>query len=183
MEEDLANHIKSLSNMFYGLSTNKCRRLAFEFAVQNNITIPDNWVKKRITGIDWFLSFQFKYGLSVRKPEATSLARATAFNRHTVGKFFDQLGDLYDRYKFEMHDICNLNELRKNRVAPTRKKRIDSVTSAKVGELVTVLYAVGASGVVVPPMFVFPRVNFRSNFIVGGPVGCRLQEVLKSRAG
>ena len=46
MEEDLANHIKSLSNMFYGLSTNKCRQLAFEFAMQNNITIPDNWEKK-----------------------------------------------------------------------------------------------------------------------------------------
>ena len=46
MEEDLANHIKSLSNMFYGLSTNKCRQLAFEFAMQNNITIPDNWGKK-----------------------------------------------------------------------------------------------------------------------------------------
>ena len=110
MEEDLANRIKLLSNMFYGLSTNKCRRLAFEFAIQNNITIPDNWVKKRITGIDRFLSFKFKYGLSVQKPEATSLALATAFNRHTVGKFLDQLGDLYDRYKFEMHDIFNLNE-------------------------------------------------------------------------
>ena len=61
--------------------------LAFEFAIQNNITIPDNWGKKRIAGIDWFLSFKFKYEPSVRKPEATSLARATAFNRPTVGKF------------------------------------------------------------------------------------------------
>ena len=96
--------------MFYGLSTNKCRRLAFEFAIQNNITIPDNRKKKK-TGIDWFLPFKFKYGLSVRKHEAfeaTSLARATAFNRHTIGKFLNQLGDLYDRYKFEMHDIYNL---------------------------------------------------------------------------
>ena len=121
--------------MFYGLSTYKCRRLAFEFAIQNNITIPDNWEKKRIEGIDWFLSFKFKNGLSVRKPEATSLARATAFNRHTVGKFFDQLGDLYDRYKFEMHDIYNLNETGSTTsqqtggvVAPTGKKRIGSVT-------------------------------------------------------
>ena len=44
--------------------------------------------KKRIAGIDWFLSFKFIYELSVRKPEAASLAHATAFNRHTVGKFF-----------------------------------------------------------------------------------------------
>ena len=51
MEKDLANHIKSLSNMFYGLSTNKCRQLAFELAIQNNITIPDNR-KKKIAGID-----------------------------------------------------------------------------------------------------------------------------------
>ena len=110
MEEDHANLIKSLSSMFYGLSTNKCRRLAFEFAIQNNITISDNWEKKRIAGIDWFLSFKFKYGLSVRKPEATFLARATAFHHHTVGKFFDQLGNLYDRYKFQTHDIYNFNE-------------------------------------------------------------------------
>ena len=48
--------------MFYGLSTNKCRRLAFEFAIQNYITILDKWEKKRIAGIDWFLSFKFKYG-------------------------------------------------------------------------------------------------------------------------
>ena len=93
--------------MFYRLLTNKCRRLAFEFVIQNNITIPDNWEKKRIAGIDWFLSFKLKYRLSVQKPDATSLARATAF---TVGNFFDQLNDLYDRYKFEMHDIYNLDE-------------------------------------------------------------------------
>ena len=144
--------------MFYGLSTNKCRRLAFEFAIQNNITILDNWEKKKIAGIDWFLSFKFKYGLYVQKPEATSLARATAFNRHIVGKFFDQLRNLYDRYKFEMHDIYNLHETGCTTaqqpggvVAPTGKKRIGSVTSAERGELVTVLYAIRASGVVVPP--------------------------------
>ena len=115
----------------------------------------------------------------MRKPEATSLARATAFNRPTVGKFFDQLGDLYDRYKFEMHDIYNLNKTDCKAaqqpggvVAPTGKKRIRSVTSAERGELVIVLYAVGASGVVVPPMFVFPRVNFWNNFIVGGSLEC-----------
>ena len=158
--------------MFYGLSTNKCRPLAFEFAIQNHITILDKWEKKRIAGIDWFLSFKFKYGLSVQKPEATSLARATAFNCHTIGKFFDQLGDLYDRYKFEMHDIYNLDETgcttaqQPGAWLHPQEKSALGVTSAERGELVTVLYAVGASGVVVPSMFVFSRVNFQNNFIV-----------------
>ena len=57
-------------------------------------------------------------------------------------------------------------------VASTGRKRFGSVTSAECGELATVLYAMEASGVAVPPMFVFPRVNFWNNFIVGGPLGC-----------
>ena len=55
-----------------------------------------------------------------------------------------------------MHDIYKLDETGCTTapqpggvVAPTEKKRIGSVTSAERGELVTVLYAVGASGVVV----------------------------------
>ena len=91
-----------------------------------------------------------------------------------LANFFDQLGDLYDRYKFKMHDIYNLDETSCTTaqqpggsvVAPTGKKRIGSVTSAKRGELVTVLYTVGASGVVVPPMFVFPKVNFWNTVIL-----------------
>ena len=111
----------------------------------------------------------------MQKPEGTSLARATAFNQRTVGKLFDQLGDLYDRYKFEMHDIYNLDKTGCTTVqqsggvvAATGKKHIGSVTSAECGELVTVLYAVGASGVAVPPMFVFPRFNFRIILLLVG---------------
>ena len=43
------------------------------------------------------------------------------------------------------------------------------MTSAEHGELVFVLYAVGASGVVVPPMFLFPRFIF-GIIIIGGPL-------------
>ena len=46
----------------------------------------------------------------MQKTEATFIARATAFNRHTVGKFFDQLDDLHDGQKFQMHHIYNLDE-------------------------------------------------------------------------
>ena len=46
-----------------------------------------------------------------------------------------------------------------------------SVTSAERGELVTAINAVNASGSVLPPMFISPRVNYREWFFRGTPVG------------
>ena len=34
--------------------------------------------------------------LSLRKPEACSLSRATAFDKHTVAAFFEKLKNVYD---------------------------------------------------------------------------------------
>ena len=41
----------------------------------------------------------------------------------------------------------------------------------KGGELVTVVNTISAGGAVLPPLFLFPRVNYREHFIRGGPVG------------
>lgn len=50
MEEDLANHLKTLSDQFHGLGPLKCRELAFEFALKNNIPVPENWTRKESAG-------------------------------------------------------------------------------------------------------------------------------------
>ena len=84
MEADLSNHITTLANMFHGLSQKCCRELAYEFAHRNNVKIPDSWEKNKIAGEDWWLKFKARRELSIRSPEATSLARATAFNRPVV---------------------------------------------------------------------------------------------------
>uniref|UniRef100_A0A3B3RVV8 HTH CENPB-type domain-containing protein n=1 Tax=Paramormyrops kingsleyae TaxID=1676925 RepID=A0A3B3RVV8_9TELE len=81
MEKELAEHIKTLAAMFHGLSPMKCRR-------------------------DWFAAFKARHHLSCRIPEATSLGRATAFNRHNVGEFFDSLSKVMDMYMNHMVLTC-----------------------------------------------------------------------------
>lgn len=176
METDLANHIKTLAD--HGLSINKCHELAFEFAHQNDVEIPENWTKEKRAGKEWFLTFRKRHNLSNRVAEARSLARATAFNRHTVGQFYDNLLTVMDKYKFEPQDIYNLDETGCTTVQNPSKvvtakgtKQVGSLTSAERGELVTVEYAVSAAGNIIPPMLVFPRVNFREHFFNGAPTG------------
>ena len=43
MESDLAMHFLNLCNRFFGLSTDKARSLAWEFAVRNKLDIPVNF--------------------------------------------------------------------------------------------------------------------------------------------
>ena len=56
-----------------------------------------------------------------------------------------------------------------------------SVTSAEREELVTVVNVVNANGSVLPPMFVFPRVNIVSGLFGGHQLD--LQHQLQDRAG
>ena len=52
MEDDLDDHITNLANMFYGLSVKECRQLlvAYEFAVQNKVEIPESWNANQMAG-------------------------------------------------------------------------------------------------------------------------------------
>jgi len=45
------------------------------------------------------------------------------------------------------------------------------MTSDERGTLVTICCAVNAIGNAVPPLFVFPRVNFKQHMLTGAPVG------------
>ena len=178
MEKDLGDHIKALADMYFGLSMEKCRELAYEFAKQNGVPVPKSWNDNRLAGKAWWLGFKRRQNLSIRSPEATSLGRATAFNRQTVKEFYDNLALVMDTHHFTPDVIYNLDETGCTTVQKPRdivtergRKQVGAATSAERGELVTVVYAVSASGNVIPPMFIFPRVNFRDHFVRGGPPG------------
>ena len=88
MDMDLSNHVKKLFRMFHGLSKEKVLVLAYKFAVANGVEVPDSWHRQTKAGQTFWLNFSQRNNLSIRKPESTSLARVTAFNRHTVAMFF-----------------------------------------------------------------------------------------------
>jgi len=179
-ERMLAEYVKKASSIYFGLSPTEVRKLAFECAVKNKIKIPDKWTEAEMAGTDWFSGFLRRNDdLSVRSPEATSLSRATSFNAENVKKFFDKLADVLDKYKFEAADVWNCDETGITTVQKPRKvvagkgvKQVGSATSAERGQLVTVVVSVSADGKSVPPMLIFPRVNFRDYFTRGGPPGC-----------
>lgn len=99
MEAELAQHLRNLDNRFHGLTPIKCRELAFEYANKNktHLSIPPSWIKNKAAGEDWLRNFMTRHHLSIRAPEATSLARQSAFNKPAVALFFTNLRQIYDR--------------------------------------------------------------------------------------
>lgn len=145
------------------------------------MNFPSNtiWLENETAGEEWFRSFMKRNPeLSVRAAQATSLSRATSFNRTNVDAFYDNLQIVMDRDHFEPQDIYNVDETgvttvqKPDRVVARRGTRqVGAITSAERGTLVTLAFAANALGNAIPPMFVFPRIRYQEHFIRDGPVG------------
>jgi len=107
--------------------------------LKNNI--PHNFnVNKKMAGKDWVRGFRKRHPeLTLRSPEATSSARAQAFNRPNVMQFFNILQNLQQTKNFLPHRIFNVDETGLTTVqskssiilALKGRKQVGSLTSAK----------------------------------------------------
>ncbi|KAJ8964234.1 hypothetical protein NQ314_005063 [Rhamnusium bicolor] len=168
----LADYLKRASDIYYGLTPKELRKFAFQYASSNKFEVPANWTKNKMAGEDWAAAYiKRNNSLSLRCPQATSLSRATSFNKTNVNMFFSNLKTVYNRLHLEPSDIWNVDETgittvqKPDRIIARRGfKQIGKLTSAERGTLVTLTVAVSASGNSIPPFCIFPGVNF-------GPVG------------
>ena len=110
-ECELTSYLIVAQKLNHGLTPSDTRKLAYSFAKSNNIKMPFRWEVNEEAGKDWFSSFLRRNSrLSIRKPERTSQARAAAVNHVVIDKYFDDLYDLYEKYKFTDEEIFNGDE-------------------------------------------------------------------------
>ncbi|XP_061714882.1 uncharacterized protein LOC133523371 [Cydia pomonella] len=179
IEEDFCNYLKLLDDMYFGLTAKRLRELAFEFAVANNIPHRFN-TDTKLAGKGWLRGFRSRHPeISLRQPTSTSIARAMAFNRPQVERFYINLMVLQDRYNFPPHRIFNMDETgfttvpnKPSKVLSTKGKRsVSKISSAERGVNITAVNAMSASGVYVPPAFIFKRKRMKPELLDGAPAG------------
>lgn len=177
-EAQLVQYCKTMDEIFYGVTINDLRRLAYEFATANKIEHRFN-DSLHMAGRDWVESFIKRHDhLRLRQSAPISLARAIGFNRVQVEKFYTNLKSLYDKYNFRPNRIFNMDETgistvpkKTPKVVSVKgKKTVGKIVSAERGTTVTVVMCMSAIGLFVPPAFIYPRKRIKSELIEGGPV-------------
>ena len=176
-ETALSDYLKTCSKMNYGLTTVETKKFVYQYSAALKLKVPDQWHVNKEAGREWLFGFLRRNPtLSIRAPEATSLGRSTSFNKHNVENFFKNVEAVYQRHNYNANQIWNCDETSVTTVHVPPKviaekgvKQVGQITSAERGVLVTMLCFISAAGNTLPPVFVFPRKNFRDYMLNNAP--------------
>ena len=181
-ENELVSVIIDMERRLFGLTKMDIRRLAYRYCEVNDIQHNFN-PKTKCAGEDWMAGFMKAHPeLSLRKPEQTSMARASGFNKEKVNRFFDALESIIygqnGAVAIPPSRIYNADEsgfsvchTPGRIVAPKGKRSVGAITSLEKGKTITVLCCVSAAGTYVPPMIIYPRVRMKPAFMDRAPAG------------
>ena len=129
----LVKYLLKASALYYGLSTNEVKSLAYEYAAKLGLKIPNSWVAAKKAGSDWLSGFMKRHpNLTLRTPESTSLSRATSFNRHNVNAFYDKYESVLQRDGFTPDKIGTLMRLAAPQYRSQEKLLLQPVLSKSV---------------------------------------------------
>ncbi|XP_065312539.1 uncharacterized protein LOC135922058 [Gordionus sp. m RMFG-2023] len=179
-EAKLTDYLIKGSRLFSGLCPNQVRVLAYQMAKRYSLQVPKSWEITQSAGEDWVGAFiKRNQTISLRTPEATSIARATNFNMKMVDLFFNNYLTVTRENNFLPCDIYNMDETglttvqRPNKVIARKgEKQVVAITTSECGTLMTLAIAVNALGNSIPLMFIYPRKKFYDHYLRDGPVGC-----------
>jgi hypothetical protein len=178
-EREIRSHVLHLAKLFFGITKTELCQLVFKYAEKNNIRHNFNKVKQ-MAGSDWYRGFlKRNQEISLRKPEATSVNRITAFNKTEVDQYFCNLQKVMQKYNFSPDRIYNVDESgistvpkeTAKRLGPRGIKQFGVIASGERGKTVTVICAMSAIGSYIPPLFVYPRVRMTPLLEKNGPAG------------
>ena len=178
-EEELVSHLLTMESMFFGVTRKELMKLAYEVAEKNGTPHGFNRVSKT-AGKTWYKKFMLRHPeISLRQPEATSVARASGFNNEAVGRYFDLLENIIDEHKLTAMRIYNMDESGISVVQKScqkviglkEKHQIGSISSAERGVNTTVVCCNNAAGQYVPPLVIFKRKRMPTELSNGAPPG------------
>ena len=177
----LVHLLLDLESKLFGLTVADLRPLVFSFCEANRIPHPFN-IEAKMAGEDWASGFSKRNPtLAVRKPEGTSIFRAAGFNREKVNRFYDVIESVMFRDGIQVvpdQNVYNVDESGyticqkpQKIVAKKGKRAVGTLLSAEKGKTVTAVCCISGAGSFVPPMFVYPRVRMRPDFLDKAPNG------------
>jgi hypothetical protein len=110
VEYDLLNYVLQLEERLFGLTRKDLRRLAYEIAEINKL--PHRFShEKGMAGDKWYYGFIARHPqISLRQPEATSMARARSFCKENVTEFFTVLDKIVQQNNLNAGQIFNMDE-------------------------------------------------------------------------
>lgn len=178
VERELVEHLKLLESRLFGMTVTDVRKLAYELAERSQLEHRFSHDTK-MAGWDWLAGFRSRNpDIALRKPEATSAARAMAFNRTQVAKFFELYQSCLEKHKIDPTKIYNVDESALSTVqkppkvfAQSGKKQVGALTSAERGVHVTMVCCMSTVGHFIPPALIFPRKRWKNELIDGAPLG------------
>lgn len=132
--------------------------------MQFNCTYPESWKTSEMEGKDWMTSsLKRNPTFTIRKPRATSLARASSFNKRNLGTFFNNLGSAYDEHGFEVQDVWNMEktgiktvQAPEKIIVPKGLRQIGAITSSEKGGLTDCCCCGQCAGEFYSPFLYFP---------------------------
>ena len=181
-ESKLYEYCIKMADMGFGLSQEDLRHISFRIVEASGRKHP---FTNEMAGRAWYSGFVARHPrLTLRTPQPLSFARAISASDEVVKDFFSKVGSVYARLNLlsKPMQIYNVDETGVSVVHKPGKvlteigrRNVWAVTSAKKGKTHTILACVSASGLVIPPLMVYPRKRMADHLTSGCVPGTMFQ--------